>query len=1333
MSPPVTVKSLVPLLGMHRSGATAVTKSLQVLGMGLEDRSERSDPGRSRGFWADRDCTDINEKLLSFMGVHHPLDLAWDPLRADSRVDKLKMQAIDLVSGRLIDHEGLWGFADPRTCRLLGFWTDVLSVVDAEVTFVIAARNPASVAASLFVRYGVGTEKAYLLWLQHVLPSLTFTRTARRIVVDYDDLLAAPYSQLVRLSDKLTLSLPRAGDVEPNFLERGRRHAQSTETELDRDSRAWPLVTSAYRLLRLLAADKESQAESSIQDTLDGLNEEFNVILAAYGCIKSFEDGQASVDDLLNHDLGPWQAAMGRRKTNADFEPMLAGSDDPIAHLNQVVAERDDRIANLDASMTERNDRIANLEASLTDRDRRLAGLEQLLVRRNREATTLLGSTSWRITKSWRSVSRFIRASGKRLNLSGTADLGPDELPDGFDRDAYLILNPDVAASAVDPSAHYLRYGYQEGRRFSLPEVVPPAKASGSNAVDRSQFLPDGFDGAVYLGLNPDVAASGIDPATHYLNHGRSEGRRFSPPDIPPAKDSGSNRVDPSQLPKRFDGAVYLKLNPDVAASGFDAATHYLSYGRWERRSYAYRDIEPEGMRHVRGNRESILVVGHEASLTGAPVLSLNLVHKLVGRYNVVVLLLGGGPLVDSFVQAGAVTLVSSILRGNAHLADYVVGRLHERFNFRFALVNSIESRAVLPALAVRFVPAVSLIHEFAAYTRPPDAFKGALFWSSDVVFSANVTLQNALHDAPDLEERSVHIVPQGRCLVPMEQVTDEQLERESERLRRLIRPAGSNDDLVVVLGAGSVQLRKGVELFIEIAARVVSVPGGRGCRFFWFGSGYDPDHDTGYSIYLADQIQRAGLEKHVIFAGATLAIETAYEEADLFLLSSRLDPLPNVAIDALAYGMPLLCFDRATGIADFLKTVGLGHRCVARYLDTAEMADKIVALAGSQRLRHEVGERGREAAASFFSMRSYVSSLEALAQRASDGVQQEKEDVEVILGSGLFRRDFSVRPTATQPALDYAVRLFVRGWAVGIDRRKPFPGFHPGIYLEQHGVAVEGADPTADYIRAGQPEGPWNSTVIVVGGGAGKGDRPRNQRIALHLHVFYPELLPEITERLSCNEIRPELFVSVADERTGDLVTNHLKDYTGEIAAVQLVPNRGRDIGPFLTAFGRQILANYEYVGHIHTKKTADIKDASMGKAWYEFLLENLLGKESRPMADTILSAMSNDESIGMVFPDDPYVVGWTANRSFAEPLAARMGLAKLPQYFNFPVGTMFWAKTPALMPLINLNLQWDDYPEEPLPYDGTSIHAIERLLPLTLSLGRLRAAGTNVVGVTR
>ena len=784
-------------------------------------------------------------------------------------------------------------------------------------------------------------------------------------------------------------------------------------------------------------------------------------------------------------------------------------------------------------------------------------------------------------------------------------------------------------------------------------------------------------------------------------------------------------------LPNNFDRDVYLKLNPDVAESGGNPATHYLLHGRREGRICSLPDIEFCADRDFKADRETILIVSHEASRTGAPVVSLNLVIALVERYNVVALLLGGGPLSDAFRHAATV-VVSSSMRANPIVARLSVDQLCERFSFKFALVNSIESRTVLPSLSNYFVPAISLIHEFASYTRPREAFRQVFFWSGEVVFSASVTLENALAEFPDLCDRSAHILPQGRCLVPLEEFSEEQLEEERNRIRGLIRPKGIAGDTVIILGAGFVELRKGVDLFIECAARVVRTPGGGRCRFVWIGKGYDPENDVGYSVYLADQIRRAGLEGHVLFVDETTAIETAYEEADLLLLSSRLDPLPNVAIDAMAHGLPVLCFNKTTGIADFLLDSGLGNHCVADYLDSADLAGKILTLAGAQVLREHVGDRCREASIAYFSMKEYVARLEGLAQGVCNRTQQEKTDTQMILSSGLFRRDFSRHPHLHGQSIEAEVRGYVRAWASGIDRRKPFPGFHPGIYLEQHGLATQGADPFADYLRAGKPEGPWNYRVIVAGETREK-YFPSNQRIALHLHVYYPELLPEIITRLSRNRIHPDLFVSITNEKARKLVVSELKDYKGNIVDIQLVPNRGRDIGPFLTAFGQRILVNYDFIGHIHTKKSADVKDAAMGESWYRFLLGNLLGGESGGMADSILAKMKDDPSIGMVFPDDPTVVGWGANRAFGESLAERVGFQKLPEYFIFPVGTMFWARTSALAPLINLRLDWDDYPKEPLPYDGTPLHALERLFSLIPSLGNFSTAVTNEMGLTR
>ena len=113
--------------------------------------------------------------------------------------------------------------------------------------------------------------------------------------------------------------------------------------------------------------------------------------------------------------------------------------------------------------------------------------------------------------------------------------------------------------------------------------------------------------------------------------------------------------------------------------------------------------------------------------------------------------------------------------------------------------------------------------------------------------------------------------------------------------------------------------MRKGLDLFVECANRVINTDGGGKFRFVWIGNGYEPETDTIISVYLADQIKRAGIEAQVKIVRATSEIEHAYANADLLLLPSRLDPLPNVAIDALIAGIPVVCFDRTTGIADFL------------------------------------------------------------------------------------------------------------------------------------------------------------------------------------------------------------------------------------------------------------------------------------------------------------------------------------------------------------------------------------------------------------------------------
>ncbi len=783
-----------------------------------------------------------------------------------------------------------------------------------------------------------------------------------------------------------------------------------------------------------------------------------------------------------------------------------------------------------------------------------------------------------------------------------------------------------------------------------------------------------------------------------------------------------------------FDREFYLKMYPDVTAAKCGPEEHYWQHGKAEGRLGYPPQLDFVGsLALFSKERKTVLVVSHEASLTGAPVLSLNIVQQLTSRYNVVAMLLGGGVISDTFHETGAVVVRASAARGNPVLAEVIIQALSRQVDFKFALVSSIESRWVLPGLAKCGVPTVSLIHEFAAYTRPKGAFLDALLWSTEIVFSTEITFESARAELEHIEDwPPVRILPQGRCTMPMLDLDTQRLSNERARMGRVLRPSGNGNRKFIVLGVGSVQLRKGVDIFIQCAANVLSRIGSDSARFVWIGSGFNPDQDAGYSVYLADQIKRAGLQDMVVFADETPAIEMAYEEADLLLLPSRLDPLPNVAIDAMAHGLPVICFEKTTGIAAILKDAHLGDTCVAKYLDIEDMVHKIIALLESSKLREDLGERLREFASERFDMSRYVAALEDCAMSACERMQQERRDVDDIRCGGKIRMDFAVPPHMLALTPEEFTIHYVRGWASGAMLRKPLPGFHPSIYKARHGLRLAAADPYADYVREGCPAGPWRMAVIddkmPMPAAAGQ-----TLRVAVHLHAYFPEVVPAFVERLTLNDLHADLFVSVSDEEKRDLVMAQLSSCISRVLDVRVVENRGRDIGPLLTAFGTGLVRDYDIVGHFHTKASKSLDDGSTGQNWNRFILENLLGGQGGKMADRIVGEMAADSSLGLVFPDDPNVIGWSKNRAHAHDLAARLGIEELPDQFNFPVGTMFWARTAILKPFVDLDLDWDDYPEEPLAYDGTMLHAIERLVPTVVQSLGLRCIVTNVEGVSR
>lgn len=750
----------------------------------------------------------------------------------------------------------------------------------------------------------------------------------------------------------------------------------------------------------------------------------------------------------------------------------------------------------------------------------------------------------------------------------------------------------------------------------------------------------------------------------------------------------------------------------------------------WARICYHYSlflemnigDIDPKKKPKI------VLFITHDASNSGAPLLALNLIAEISKKHKIVTLILGDGPLKSLFSHFSVAIYESINAKHDPKYAAFIISEITKRFSVEIAYVNSIESSPLCGPLMENGIPSILLIHEFASYIRPADKFRNALYWATTPIFSSSITFQNAKQKVPNFLGEKL-IIPQGK--VQSNWIAQRDESQHTHEIARLSQLFSCNDNKsCIVVGAGFIQYRKGVDKFIECAINVVQRIGPGKCKFYWVGAGLNLDDGRDYCIYLQDQIDRAGLNGIVQLIDETPCFDFVLKNTDIFLLTSRLDPLPNVVIDALTCGVPTICFEKTNGFAQLFQSAGFGEECVANYLDVADMAEKVTSFVKSVELRKDISQKSISFAKENFSFADYLGGIESAAEKTLIEHTQENEDVSTIIESGLMRGDYYFPSIALNRSEVLDVRKYVRSWRTGIDLKKPMPGFHPGVYRNELKLQVGGSDPFAHFIRAGCPSGPWLCKIISPDQPLIKVDH--ELKAALHIHVYYLDVYKDLIARILCNKFKPDLYISYSNPEHKDEINDSLKTYPGFSRAVQ-VPNIGRDIGPFLTEFGSLLIESYEYIGHLHTKSSKHFESQAAARKWCDFLFQNLVGGPECQMIDRILGEFQSNAEIDLIFPDDPHVVGWTENLDVARELQDKLKISFLPKNFNFPVGTMFWIRSSKLEPLVNLNLDWDDYPKEPVPYDGTLLHAIERVIPFLNSSNSKRIAVTNVPGCTR
>lgn len=254
---PLTNNKAIIVLGMHRSGTSAMAGVLHILGAeagsSLLPAQKDVNP---KGFWEQADVVDLHNQLLQSLGSgwydERPFPVGWLETPVTREIQR---KLAEIVRNEFYG-VGLWVVKDPRLCRVLPLWEKLLADLGVSPFYLLVLRDPVEVAASLARRDGFVAEKSYLLWLSYVLESERGTRNQKRFVISYEALLVdwqialAPlvetYELPLALNDAVAVARVNA------FLESTLRHHVKS---IDSENSAQPLRRVAQDAYKAILAN----------------------------------------------------------------------------------------------------------------------------------------------------------------------------------------------------------------------------------------------------------------------------------------------------------------------------------------------------------------------------------------------------------------------------------------------------------------------------------------------------------------------------------------------------------------------------------------------------------------------------------------------------------------------------------------------------------------------------------------------------------------------------------------------------------------------------------------------------------------------------------------------------------------------------------------------------------------------------------------------------------------------------------------------------------------------------------------------------------------------
>lgn len=245
--------SAILVLGMHRSGTSAITGVMHLLGIKLGSNLIPAEQDiNPKGFWEDALISATNEEILESLGSH------WFDARSlppqwwlSGELEPLRKRLHAFVEEQFGHETSCWILKDPRLCRLLPLWAPLLQKLNFSPEVLLILRHPSEVADSLLKRDGIQLPHALLLWMRYVLESEKDSRNLTRVVITYNDLLQDWQGTIQTIRDKLALDITVTDAARASvdaFLEKDLKHHTAIAAN---DDKLMNLAVRLYDHIRL--------------------------------------------------------------------------------------------------------------------------------------------------------------------------------------------------------------------------------------------------------------------------------------------------------------------------------------------------------------------------------------------------------------------------------------------------------------------------------------------------------------------------------------------------------------------------------------------------------------------------------------------------------------------------------------------------------------------------------------------------------------------------------------------------------------------------------------------------------------------------------------------------------------------------------------------------------------------------------------------------------------------------------------------------------------------------------------------------------------------------